>query len=144
MHIPYKGGAPALQALLAGEVQALFGETSTAMPWLRSGRARALAVVADQRLPLLPNVPTLAELGIADAPTDAWMALAGPRGLPGTVVKRLSQALARAVGEPEFRRLLVQAGGEAAWSTPEDLQSLWAKDQRRWSSVIRAHQLRAE
>ena len=144
VHIPYKGGAPALQALLAGEVQAMFGETATAMPWIRSGRVRALAVVADQRLALLPGVPTLAETGVADAPTDAWMALAGPRGLPDAVVKRLSQGLEAAVRQPEFRQLMTAAGGEASWSTPEALQALWGADRHRWSGVIRARQLRAE
>jgi tripartite-type tricarboxylate transporter receptor subunit TctC len=144
VHIPYKGGAPALQALLAGEVQAMFGETTTALPWIRSGRLTPLAVVADKRLPLLPGVPTLGEAGVIDAPTDAWMALAGPRGLPQAVVRRLSQALESAVSQPEFRQLMASGGGEASWSSPEALQALWVGDRRRWAVVVRANGIRAD
>lgn len=144
VHIPYKGGAPALQALLAGEVQAMFGETATALPWIRSGRLTPLAVVSDRRSPLLPDVPTLGDAGVADAPTDAWMALAGPRGLPDAVVRRLSQALESAVRHPPLRQLMAEGGGEASWSTAEELQGLWLADRRRWSGVVRAHHIKAD
>lgn len=144
VHIPYKGGAPALQALIGNEVQLLFGEISTALPWLRSGRVTALAVVSERRSVLLPDVPTLGEAGVADAPTDAWMGLAGPPGLPDAVVKRLHQALDKAARHPEFQRLLASGGGEAAPGTPDELRALWAADQRRWGAVISANHIRAE
>lgn len=144
VHIPYKGGAPALQALLGNEVQVLFGETSTALSWIRSGRVRALAVVADRRSALLPDVPTLGEAGVADAPTESWMGLAGPPGLPEGVVKRLQQALDKAARHPDFQRLLASGGGEAAPSSADELRALWTADQRRWDAVIRANHIRAE
>lgn len=144
VHIPYRGGAPALQALLAGEVQAMFGETTTAMPYIRAGRLKPLALVADKRSPLLPDVPTLREAGVADAPTDAWMALAGPRGLPEPVVRRLSQALEAALRQPELRQFMAAGGGEASWSSPDELRALWVSDRRRWGAVVRANGIRAD
>lgn len=144
VHIPYKGGAPALQALVADEVQVLFGEITTALPWIRTGRATALAVVSDKRSALLPDVPTLAEAGVADAPSDAWMGLAGPRGLPAAIVERLYQALAKAVRHPDMQQAFARSGAELAPSSPDELKALWAADQRRWGAVVRANHIRAE
>ena len=111
---------------------------------IRSGRLTPLALVADKRSPLLPGVPTLGEAGVTDAPTDAWMALAGPRGLPDAVVRRLSQALESAVSQAEFRQLMAAGGGEASWSSPEALQALWVGDRRRWAAVVRTNGIRAD
>lgn len=144
VHIPYKGGAPALQALVGGEVQVLFGEISTALPWIRSGRVRPLVVVSEKRSTLLPDVPTLTEAGVADAPTDSWMGLAGPPGLPVAVVKRLHQALVKAVQHPEMLQFFATGGGEPAPSDPESLKALWLADQRRWAEVVRVNHIRAE
>lgn len=144
VHVPYKGGAPALQALVANEVQVLFGELSTALPWIRSGRVKALAVMSDKRSALLPEVPTLTEAGVADAPAGAWLGLAGPPGLPVTVVKRLNQALVNAMQHPDLMQFLAKGGGEPAPSSPEELQTLWVADRRRWAAVVQAHHIRAE
>lgn len=144
VHIPYRGGAPAMQALVAGEVQTMFGEMTTAMSWIRSGRVLPLAVVAEKRSEALPQVPTLREAGMADAPVESWMALAGPRGLPPPIVRRLNQALEVALRQTGLRQLMATSGGEASWSSPDDLQALWVSDRRRWAEVIRAHGIRAD
>jgi len=143
VHVPYKGGAPALQALVSNEVQVLFGEVSTALPWIQSGRAKPLAVVSERRSPLLPEVPTLTEAGVADAPSGAWMGIAGPPQLPGAVVRRLNQALVKATQHPEMQQFFAKGAGEPAPSSPEELQTLWVEEQRRWGAVIRANNIRA-
>lgn len=102
VHIPYRGGAAMLQAAVGNEVQILFGEISTAMPWIQAGRLTPLGVVASKRSPLLPDVPSLVENKIFDAPADFWMGLAGPPHMPGEVVRQLNQALAKAVEHPEM------------------------------------------
>lgn len=143
LHVPYKGGAPALQALASNEVQVLFGEISTALPWIQSGRVKALAVVSDRRAPLLPEVPTLGEAGMSDAPSNPWMGLAGPAQLPRPVVKRLSEAVLKAAQHPDMQQFLAKGGGEAFASSPEALKSLWVEEQRRWADVIKANKIRA-
>jgi len=143
VHVPYKGGAPALQALVFNEVQVLFGEISTALPWIQSGRVKALAVVSERRTPLLTDVPTLSEAGMADAPSNPWMGLAGPPQLPRPVVKRLSEAVVKAAQHPDVQQFFAKGGGEAFASSPEALKALWAEEQRRWADVIKSNKIRA-
>jgi tripartite-type tricarboxylate transporter receptor subunit TctC len=144
VHIPYKGGAGMLQALLNDEVQVLFGEMTTALPWIQSGRVTPLAVVSNRRSPQLPDVPTLVEEKILDAPADFWMGLAGPARMPADVVRQLNLALAKSVEHPEMKQFFAKTGAEAATGSPEVFQSLWQSEQRRWAAVIRANSMRAE
>lgn len=144
VHIPYRGGAPALQALVNDEAQVYFDSLSSALPWIRAGKVRPLAVLSARRNALLPDVPTLMEEKVLDAPSDFWLGLAGPAGLPDAVVARLSQALAKATTSPELSAFLAKGAGEPAFSTPEAFQSLWVTEQRRWSEVIRTNRIRAE
>lgn len=144
VHIPYKGGAAATQALVSGEVQFVFGELSTALSWIQTGKVKAVAVVSDHRSKLLPGVPTLAEAGLADAPTNPWIGLAGPAHLPAAVVKRLNQALVKATQQPDLQQALAKGGLEASSSSPEALRSLWNEEKRRWGAVIKANNIQAE
>ena len=144
VHIPYRGGAPALQALLNDEVQVYFDAVSSAMPWIRAGRVRPIAVVSGQRLPQLPDIPTLIEERVLDAPADFWMGIAGPKGMPRPVVSRLNEALQKAVRHPDMLQFLTRVAGEPAPGTPEALQALWTAEQRRWGALISAHKIRAD
>lgn len=145
VHVPYKGGAALVQSLIANETQVLFGEIATALPWIESGRLRPLAVISERRSALLPDVPTLSEEGFPDAPVDvSWMGLAGPAGMPETVVQRLDAALREATQDPELQRNFSQIGIEAEPSGPDAFQAVWAADQQLWRSVIQANKLRPD
>lgn len=144
VHIPYKGGAAMLQALLNDEVQVLFGEMTTALPWIQSGRLTPLAIVSNKRSPLLPDVPTLMEEKVIDAPADFWMGLAGPPHIPADMVQQLNLALAKSVEHPDMKQFFAKTGAEPASGSPEAFQSLWQSEQRRWAAVIRANNIRAE
>ncbi|MCK9511368.1 MAG: tripartite tricarboxylate transporter substrate binding protein [Pigmentiphaga sp.] len=144
MHVPYKGGAAMVQALVANEIQVLFGEVNTALPWIQSGQVRPLAVLSEARSPLLPDVPSLVEARVLDAAADFWMGLAGPPGLPQEIVARLHEAMTQAVQGPEMQRFFAATGSEAALGTPEALAALWAAEHDRASEVIRTKQIKAE
>lgn len=144
VHVPYRGGAPAAQALIANEAQVMFGEITTALPWIQSKRLKALAVASEMRSTLLPNVPTLAEAGMRDAPGNSWIGLSGPPGMPPAVVERLSQALVKASQQKETVQFFRERGAEPAPSSPDEFRAMWVADQRRWSNVIHANHIRAE
>lgn len=144
VHIPYRGGAAMLQAAVGNEVQVLLGDITTAMPWIQAGRLTPLGVVASKRSPLLPDVPSLVEEKVLDAPADFWMGLAGPPRMPADVVRQLSQALAKAVEHPEMKQFFEKTATESAYTGAESFEALWRSEQRRWADLIRARQIRAE
>jgi tripartite-type tricarboxylate transporter receptor subunit TctC len=119
--IPYKGSAPALTALLSGEVQFMFDTLITSIPLIRSGRVRALAVTLPHRSPALPNVPTVSESGVRDYQFDAWQGIVVPAGTPKDIVYRIQQDTAKVLALPDVRRTLVDEGAsEVVGSSPED------------------------
>ncbi|MEJ8814698.1 tripartite tricarboxylate transporter substrate binding protein [Variovorax ureilyticus] len=144
VHVPYKGGAAMLQAAVSNEVQVLFGEISTSMPWIQSGRLTPLGIVSGKRSPLLPDVPSLVEDKILDAPADFWMGLAGPPRMPAGLVRQLNHALAKAVQHPEMKQFFVKTATEPAFTDPESFGALWQSEQHRWADVVRARHIRAE
>lgn len=144
VHIPYRGGAAMLQAAVGNEVQVLFGEITTAMPWIQAGQLTPLGVVSSKRSALLPEVPSLVENNVLDAPADFWMGLAGPPHMPGGMVRQLSQALAKAVEHPEMKQFFAKTATEPTSTSPESFEALWRSEQRRWAELIRARQIRAE
>jgi len=144
LHVPYRGGAPAVQALVANEAQVMFGEITTALPWIRQKRLKALAVASETRSPLLPDVPTLTEVGMKDAPGSSWIGLAGPPGMSAAIVERLNQALVKASQHKEIVQTFKERGAEPAPSSPSEFRALWVEDQRRWRNVIQTNHIRAE
>src|SRR5439155_19437937 len=97
VHVPYKGGAPAIQALIAGDVQMTAVSVNTSLPHIKSGRARAIAVASTKRADVLPEVPTLAEQGVKGAEAGGWLALLGPAGIPADTVARLHREISAAL-----------------------------------------------
>lgn len=144
VHIPYRGGAAMLQAVVNNEVQLLFGEVATALPWIQAGRLTPLGVVSSKRSPALPDVPSLVETRLLDSPADFWMGLAGPARMPAAIVRQLNQALARAVEHPDMKQFFAKTSTDAVARSPEAFEALWRSEQRRWAEVIRARQIRAE
>ncbi len=142
--VPYKGGGPAANALLAGETDVMFEQTYAALPSIQAGKTRPLAVTSDKRLPSLPGVPTMAELGFPKATVSNWLGLVGPKGLPAATVKRLNEAFNTALAQPEMKARITGPGNEAGGGTPEQFAAFIAEEQRKWAQVVKTAGIRLE
>jgi tripartite-type tricarboxylate transporter receptor subunit TctC len=136
-HIPYKGAAQALVDVIGGQVQAMFG-VSTVLPHIRTGKLRALATTGSRRIALLPELPTVAELGFPGFEASAWYGLLVPARTPVPVVARLHQEAARALKEPEVMRRLEAAGFVVAGSGPEAFARYIRTEIAKWAGVVAA------
>ena len=137
-HIPYKGSAPALQGLLAGEASVMFVNLLSAMPLVKAGKLRALAAAPAARIGALPDLPTIAEAGVPGYAFEAWFGIVAPAGTPKAVVDRLNQELGRVLALPEVGVLLVNKGGfEPVGSTVESFTSLIPAEMERWGKLVR-------
>ena len=136
LHVPYKGGAPAITDLLGGQADVSFVNVNAALPYIKSGRLKALAVTGDQRSAVLPNLPTLAESGIPGVDVYSWQAIAAPKGLPKDVKTKLHGVIVAALNEPDLKSKLVEQGFEVVANTPEQFERFLANEQARWKNVI--------
>jgi tripartite-type tricarboxylate transporter receptor subunit TctC len=136
VHVPYKGGAPAVQALLAGEVQLTSVSVNTALPHVQSGKARALGVASAKRSPALPDVPTFNEMGIPFE-ADNWLAILGPAGIPADVVAKLNSEIAATLRSPEMVERLAKLGLEVVASPPAEVNKLLARDVPKWGKAVK-------
>jgi tripartite-type tricarboxylate transporter receptor subunit TctC len=137
VHIPYKGGAPAIADLIAGTVELMFESTNSIAPHVKAGRVRALAVTGMKRATSLPEVPTLNESGVPGYEVNAWTGIIAPAGLPRPVLDRLNAAVNRAILAPRTMELLAQLGGEGGGGTPEEFAALIRRDSAKWAEVVR-------
>ena len=144
VHVPYKGGAPAMNDLLGGVVDASFQNINVVVQHVASGRLRALAVTGDKRSPLLPDVPTLAESGVKGADVYSWQAAAAPKGLPADVKKTLSAAIVAALNDPQVKPKLLELGFEIVAGTPEQFAAMQAAEFARWKTVIETGKITAD
>jgi len=135
-HIPYKGSAGVVNAMLAGEIDLTFDSISTSMPHIRSGRMHALAVTSPQRSALAPDVPTIQEQGIADFAVTGWYAIIAPAGTPDDIRQKLSAEIATALKQPTMQAQLATGGYEAVGSTPQALQTHIDGEIIRWAKVV--------
>ncbi len=140
-HVPYKGSGPAVTDLIGGQIQLMFSDIPPALPHVRSGRLKALAVSSLKRQPALPDVPTVAESGAPGTrnfEAVAWQSLVAPAGTPRAVVARYSEALAKVMAQPELRAKLEKEGFEPGTSTAEQLAAYIVSETDRWGPVIKA------
>jgi len=135
-HVPYKGGAPAMVDLLGGQVDASFANINTVLANVKGGKLRALAVTSAKRSPLLPEVPTMAELGYPDVTVTSWQAFALPHGVPADIRDRLQQAVAAALRDPGVAPKLLELGFEIVGNTPAEFDRFRATEHARWKTVI--------
>jgi tripartite-type tricarboxylate transporter receptor subunit TctC len=143
-HIPYKGTAASLTAVIAGEVQFSFANVPAILGHVRSGRIRALAVLADKRSDLMPDVPTMKEAGVDGVVVPVWYALLAPAATPREIVKTLGDATARAARAPDLSQKLIEQGAEPVGNTPEEFSKLLREEVTRWAEVVRISGAKAE
>jgi tripartite-type tricarboxylate transporter receptor subunit TctC len=136
-HVPYQGSAPAMTALLAGEIDFSFETASVALPQVRAGKLKALATPSRMRLKELPEVPTLQEAGFRDFIAEGWLGVFAPAGTPQPVVQRLNQALAKVLAMPDVVAKLTERGVTIAPGTPEAFRAKLGVEVEKWSAVAR-------
>ena len=144
VHVPYKGGGPVMTDLLGNQVDSSFMNINTAMPQITAGKLRALSITSAARSPLLPNVPTLQELGIKDANVNSWQAVAGPKGMPADLKAKLQAAIKEALNDPAIKPKLLDLGFEIVANTPEQFTAFQAAEFARWKRVIEAGKITAD
>jgi len=143
-HIPYKGTAASLTAVIAGEVHFSFANVPAILGQVRSGRLRALAVAGPKRSDLMPDVPTMAEAGVSGVEVPVWYALLGPASLPREIVKTLNDATVRAARSPELRQKLAEQGAEAVGNSPEEFGKLLREEVTKWAEIVKVSGAKAE
>jgi len=144
VHIPYKGGGPALVDTLSGQVDMSFPTLSAALPHIKAGRLRALGQTDNRRSALLPDVPTLQEAGVKDFQFTQWLALLAPAGTPAPVISRLSNSLKSALGTPELKEKFAQQGFEPFVMAPDESGRFLASEVQRYSKLIKARKITAQ
>lgn len=140
-HIPYKGGSQAAIDLVGGQIPLAFASTGTALPFVKQGKMKPLAVTSRSRVSIFPDVPTVAESGYPDYDATVWFALVGPPGLPDDIVRKANAALQEALAAPDARRALLEQGYTPTPGTPSDLRQRIAADYEKWGSLIRDKQI---
>jgi tripartite-type tricarboxylate transporter receptor subunit TctC len=138
VHVPYKGGGPALNDVIGGQVPLFFGNLASTLQHIQSGRLRALAVTSGKRAAMLPDVPTLAEAGLAGAEIYEWNAVFAPAGTPEPVLEKLSVALQKAMEAPEVKARITQLGGEIQKGGPKAAQEFIQAQMSLWSRLVKA------
>lgn len=143
-HIPYKGGAPALTDLLAGQVPLMFLTTVQSLPFLKEKKVKALAVSTAHRTPVLRDVPTIAEAGVPGYESDVWFGVIAPGGTPKAVVDRLNTEIVRILKTPEMQKNLAEQGAEPVGSSPEQFGALIKSEYAKWADLIKRTGIKAE
>jgi tripartite-type tricarboxylate transporter receptor subunit TctC len=137
-HVPYRGVAPATTALLGGDIQMMFDTVPQAMPQIRGGALRPLAVTTARRVAALPEVPTVAEAGVAGYESSSWFGVVAPAGTPAAVVARLADAVAAALRQPEVVARFAEQGGELEGMGPEAFAAFIRAEREKWTAVVQA------
>jgi tripartite-type tricarboxylate transporter receptor subunit TctC len=144
IHVPYKGGAPAITDLIAGHADVSFQNINAVINHIKAGKLKVLAVTGDKRSPLLPQVPTLAEAGVKGVDVFSWQGIAGPKGMPADVKAKLHAAIVGALNDPENRKRMEDIGLEIVANTPEQMAKFQAEELARWKQVIEVGKIELE
>ncbi len=144
VHVPYKGGAPAVADLVAGRLDLMMANLTTAQPHIRAGRLRALGVGTQQRTPLFPEMPTLAESGVPGYEANNWNGMVAPRGTPRAVVERLHKEVVAVLGEPAIAERLTRAGLDPIGDTPVEFSKYLKAEADKWEKVVKSAGIKAE
>ncbi len=137
VHVPYKGSAPAVQDLIAGQVQLMFDNLPPSLPQIRAGKLRALAVTSATRAPALPDVPTIAEAGLPGFEASSWFGILAPAGTPPAIVAKLNTEIGKWLATPEAQEKLRSQGASPAGGSPEDFAKHIAAETTKWAKVVK-------
>ncbi len=138
VHIPYRGGAAAQTDIMAGNIEASFQNFGTVVPYIKAGRMKALGVTSRQRMPQLPDVPTLIENGLKDFDVTSWQAVAAPKGTPPEIVRKLQSDIAKGLNAPDMLQRFNGLGFEVVTNSPAEAQAFFKSEIDRWSAVVKA------
>lgn len=144
LHIPYKGGGPAINDLLGGQVDSAFVNINSIIQHIKSGKVRAIGVASEKRNPLLPDLPTLAEQGVKGAEVQSWQAVAAPKGIPADIKAKLHAAIVSSLNDPAVKEKLVAQGFEIVGNTPEQFGRFQQAEFARWKSLIETRKITAD
>jgi tripartite-type tricarboxylate transporter receptor subunit TctC len=144
VHVPYKGNAPSLSALLAADVEMSFASSASVMQFVKAGRVRALATTGARRSPLLPDVPTIKEAGVANAQADIWYGILAPAATPPDVIEALAKATMSVTTSTEFSHRMLELGVEPSANTPAAFRTLLQEEVARWAEVAKAAHIQAD
>ena len=144
IHAPYKSGSAGATDLMGGQVNMMFEQMYSAMPAIKGGRLRAIAITSKNRSPLLPDLPTMAEQGFGEVEVQNWQGLVGPKGMPADLVKLLNATLNKALQDPEVKEKILSQGNEMGGGTPEQFAALIKAEAPRWGKVVRDAKIEPE
>jgi tripartite-type tricarboxylate transporter receptor subunit TctC len=143
-HVPYKGGGPALNDVIGGQVPLFFANMASGLPHVKGGKLRALAVTSGKRSPALPDAPTMAEAGVPGYEVYEWNAIFAPAGTPDAVLQKIADAIAAALKEPAVRERITSLGGEIAGYGPAETSRFVRGQTELWGAVVRAGNIKVE
>ena len=144
LHVPYKGSAPAMTDLLGGQVQLMFSDGPTALPQMKGGKVRALAVGSPKRSALAPDVPTMAEAGLAGYDAYSWSGIVVPAATPKEIVAKLNADIVKALNDPDVKKRLLENGAEAMPGTPDQFAKTLRSEIVKWGKVVKAANIKAD
>ena len=144
VHVPYRGTAPMLSAILAGEVQVVADPMTTSLVHIEAGKIRAIAVAGAERTPKLPNVPTVVEAGFPKLQSPFWLGVVAPSGTPQEIIAKLNAAFRESLKPPETQALLAKLGADIKIGTPEEFGQMLAKELALWSGVVKDANIKVE
>jgi tripartite-type tricarboxylate transporter receptor subunit TctC len=144
VHVPYKGSSPAMMDLIAGQTQMMMDVLPSALPQVRAGKLKVIAVTGSKRLAELPDVPTVSESGLPGFDVAAWWGVVGPKGMPPAIVEKLNATINRIVAQPDMRAAFAGRGLETVTTTPAEFERVMRADEARFGAVVREVGIKAE
>jgi tripartite-type tricarboxylate transporter receptor subunit TctC len=144
VHVPYKGSSPAITDLMGGQVSMFFDNMASAVPYVKAGRLRALAITSPKRSAVMPDLPTMIEGGVPGYEAYSWNGVVAPAGTPPTAVKRLAAEIAAVLASPEIREKMKGLGAEVVASSPAEFASFMEKESAKWGRVVREANIKPE
>jgi len=143
IHVPYKGGGPAITDAIGGQLDGLFANVNSVIQFIKAGKLRPLAVAGIKRSPVLPEVQTFGELGLKDVVSYGWQAVVAPKGLPTEVKQKIFQSIASALNDPQVKNNFIELGYEIVVNTPEQFVLYQAQENERWKKLIESRHITA-